>query len=73
VLTFRRFNEVVALLGDLLNHLFYVSIPGNRSMHGRGRIRSVSLATQDDEPLVDLLTKHDAVVAVSALEDPPRR
>jgi hypothetical protein len=29
------------------------------------------LATQDDEPLVDALNKHEVVVAISTLEDPP--
>ena len=42
-------------------------------MRERGWIRSVALATENDQPLVASLPEHYVVVAISALEYPPFR
>lgn len=64
----RGFDEVVALFGEFPDYLFHVSILGNRPMCERGRICTVALAAEHDQPLLAPIPEYDVVVAISALE-----
>ncbi len=73
MLPLRGFDEVVALFGEFLDYPFHVSLLGNRPMCERGRICTVALAAEYDQPLLPPIPEYDVVVAISALEDPPVR
>ena len=70
MLPLRGFDEVVALFGEFPDYTFHVSLLGNRPMYERGRICTVALAAENDQPLVASIPEYDVVVAISALEDP---
>ena len=65
VLPLRGFDEVVALFCEFPDYSFYVSILGNRPMYERGRICTVALAAENDQPLVASIPEYDVVVAIS--------
>ncbi|MEF8828146.1 MAG: hypothetical protein V5A49_03880 [Haloarcula sp.] len=73
MLPLRGFDEIVALFGEFPDHPFHVGLLGNRPMCERGRICTVALAAENDQPLVASIPEYDVVVVISALEDPPVR
>lgn len=71
MLPLRGLDEVVALFCEVTYHLFHVSILGNSPMCERGRICTVALAAENDQPLVGSIPEYNVVVAINALEDLP--
>ena len=70
MLSLRGLDEVVALFGEFPDYPFHVSLLDNRPMCEWGRICTVALAAEHDQPLVASIPDYDVVVTISALEDP---
>ncbi|WP_254534836.1 hypothetical protein [Halomarina litorea] len=66
-----RFDEVVALSDEFLHGESRTLFNRNGSLVERGGIRTVTLRTEQDQPLLGPVTGDDVVVDVSALEDCP--